>query len=81
MNDPTKLGRRVVIKAKTKSKAGKDHSGSSGKEGVLYVTVEGQEVEKARVAGPNSKFVQRKLRSTGLIPTYVTLKNYGETVF
>lgn len=78
MNEPKKLGRRVVVKARRKGRGRR----STGKLAVLYITSDsGEEVELLRARAPNFRAVQKKLRSTNLIPTYVTLKKHGETRF
>ncbi len=82
--DVATLDRRVVIKTQRKSKGGikKQRGGHTGKIGIIYEQDgSGYEHEMDRFSAPSFKSLSKKMRSTGLIPTHVTLKNKGETSF
>jgi hypothetical protein len=76
---------RIVIKAYRKGRGGKgkQRSGKTGKRGYLYrVHADGTETlefETRRCATFDE--AQGLLRSTNLIPTSITIKHPGETVF
>lgn len=85
MYEKESLGRRIVIKTWRKARGGrgKERSGSTGKRGWLYTTATNGTETLVYDTGKCATFdeVQRKLRSTNLIPTDVALKNTRETTF
>ncbi|MBP9749651.1 MAG: hypothetical protein KBD21_02890 [Candidatus Pacebacteria bacterium] len=83
MFEHTKLGRRVVVKTQRKAHGGtgKNRRGQTGKIGILYVTRNGTEEEYARFTEPTFTELQRQLRATNLVPSYVTLNKTGDTLF
>jgi len=48
---------------------------------IIHVFPDGREEEVVRETATTFKSLSKKLRSTGLIPTHVTIKKYGTTIF
>ena len=84
MKEREKIGRKIVVKTQRKSHGGKgkERGGKTGKIAtVSMVFPSGEETEPEVYKAPTFRALQRMLRRLGLIPTHVSLKSKGTTIF
>lgn len=85
MREREKIGRKVVVKTHRKhgnGAKGGGRKGQTGKRGIIYqLDPGGTQTELARFDRPTFKALSRALFDSGLVPSHVSIKSNGETVF